>query len=75
MANQPGSLNDQILANRQQTWNGVGRLLLWGTIYAVLLALITALHAINGPSIGLSIFSVIGIIGGFITVVVAASRK
>jgi len=75
MANQPGSLNDQILANRQQTWNGVGRLLFWGTIYALVLALITTLHVINGPSIGLSIFSVIAIIGGFITVVVAAGRK
>jgi Flp pilus assembly protein TadB len=75
MANQPGSLNDQILANRQQTWNGIGRLLFWGTIYALILALITTLHVINGPSIGLSIFSVIGIIGGFIAVVVAVSRK
>jgi len=75
MANQPGSLNDQILANRQQTWNGIGRLLFWGTIYALLLALITTLHVINGPSIGLSIFSVIGIIGGFIAVVAAVSRK
>lgn len=75
MANPSGSLNDQILANRQQTWNGVGRLLFWGTIYALVLALITTLHVINGPSVGLSIFSVIAIIGGFITVVVAASRK
>ena len=75
MANQPGSLNDQILANRQQTWNGIGRLLFWGTIYALILALITTLHVINGPSIGLGIFSVIGIIGGFIAVVLAVSRK
>ncbi|MDY0872476.1 hypothetical protein [Dongia rigui] len=75
MANPSGSLNDQILANRQQTWNGIGRLLFWGTIYALILALITTLHVINGPSIGLGIFSVIGIIGGFIAVVVAVSRK
>ncbi|HVI91198.1 MAG TPA: hypothetical protein VM659_23070, partial [Dongiaceae bacterium] len=26
------SINDQILADRQQTWNGFCRLLLWGTI-------------------------------------------
>ncbi len=75
MANQPGSLNDQILANRQQTWNGIGRLLFWGTIYALVLALITTLHVINGPSVGLTVFSAIGIIGGFITVVAAVSRK
>lgn len=75
MANQPGSLNDQILANRQQTWNGIGRLLFWGTVYALLLALVTTLHAINGPSVGLSIFSVIVIIGGFLAVVISVSRK
>ncbi len=75
MANQPGSLNDQILANRQQTWDGIGRLLFWGTIYALLLALVTTLHAINGPSVGLSIFSVIVIIGGFLAVVISVSRK
>jgi hypothetical protein len=26
------SINDQILASRQQTWNGFCKLLLWGTI-------------------------------------------
>ena len=75
MATPSGSLNDQILASRQQTWNGIGRLLFWGTIYALLLALITALHAINGPSVGLTVFSAIGIIFGFIIVVAAVSRK
>jgi hypothetical protein len=75
MANPSGSLNDQLLANRQQTWNGIGRLLLWGTIYALLLALVTTLHVVNGPSLGLGIFSVLAIIGGFIAVVVAVSRK
>ncbi|WP_374314360.1 hypothetical protein [Dongia sp.] len=75
MANPSGSLNDQLLANRQQTWNGIGRLLLWGTIYALLLALVTTLHVVNGPSLGLGIFSVLAIVGGFIAVVVAVSRK
>lgn len=75
MANQPGSLHDQILANRQQTWNGIGRLLFWGTVYALVLTLVTALHAINGPSVGLTVFSALAVIGGFITVVVAVSRK
>ena len=75
MANPSGSLNDQLLANRQQTWNGIGRLLLWGTLYALLLALVTTLHVVNGPSLGLGIFSFLAIVGGFIAVVVAVSRK
>ncbi len=74
MANSSGSLSDQILADRQQTWNGVGRLLFWGTIYALLLALVTTLHVVNGPSIGLGIFSFFVIVGGFITVVAAVNR-
>jgi hypothetical protein len=75
MANPSGSLNDQLLASRQQTWNGVGRLLLWGTLYALLLALVTTLHVVNGPSIGLLVFSLLAVVGGFIAVVVAVSRK
>lgn len=75
MANPTGSLNDQILANRQKTWNGIGRLLFWGTIYALLLTLITTLHAVNGPSLGLGVFSAIVIIFGFIGVVLGVSRK
>lgn len=75
MASPTGSLNDQILANRQKTWEGIGRLLFWGTGYALLLTLITVLHAVNGPSFGLGVFSAIGIIGGFLAVVIGVSRK
>jgi Flp pilus assembly protein TadB len=75
MANPTGSLADQILANRQKTWNGLGRLLFWGTIYAVLLALITALHAVFGPSWGLGVPSAIVIVVGFIAVVAGAMRS
>lgn len=75
MATPSGSLNDQILANRQQTWNGLGRLLFWGTIYALILTLVTTLHVVNGPSVGLGLFSFLGVVGGFIVVVAAVSRK
>jgi len=75
MASTNGSLNDQILANRQKTWNGIGRLLFWGTLYALLLALVTVLHTVNGPSIGLGIFSALGIVIGFVVVVAMVSRK
>jgi hypothetical protein len=75
MANPTGSLNDQLLANRQKTWNGLGRLLFWGTIYAVILALITALHAVFGPSWSLGVPSAIAVVVGFIVVVYGASRS
>ena len=51
------SLNDQILNDRRKTWHGVGRLLFWGTIEALVLTLVTVLFAVNGPSVGLGIFS------------------
>ena len=64
MANPTGSFHDQILASRQKTWNGFGRLLFWGTLYALLLTLITALHAVYGPSWSLGVSSAIAIIVG-----------
>ena len=30
------SINDQILASRQQTWNGFCKLLFWGSILAAI---------------------------------------
>lgn len=53
------SLNDQILANRQQTWKGVSKLLFWGSVESAVLTLITVLFAVNGPSIGLAVTAVI----------------
>jgi hypothetical protein len=51
------SLNDQILANRQQTWKGVTKLLFWGSVESAVLTLITVLFAVNGPSVGLAVMS------------------
>ena len=50
------TLNDEILADRQKTWGGVSRLLLWGTIESLMLTLVTVLFAINGPSLGMFVF-------------------
>jgi transglutaminase-like putative cysteine protease len=50
------TLNDEILADRQRTWNGVSKLLLWGTIESLVLTLVTVLFAINGPSLGMFVF-------------------
>jgi hypothetical protein len=56
------TLNDEILADRQKTWGGVSRLLLWGTIEALVLTLATVLFAVNGPSVGMFVFGFGGII-------------
>jgi hypothetical protein len=56
------SLNDEILADRQKTWNGVSKLLFWGTIESLTLTLMTVLFAINGPSVGMFVFGFGGII-------------
>ena len=50
------SLNDEILADRQKTWNGVSNLLLWGTIESLVITLVTVLFAINGPTFGMFVF-------------------
>ncbi len=34
------SLNDQLLASRQQTWNGFCKLLFWGSILAAVVTII-----------------------------------
>jgi hypothetical protein len=48
---------DQLLASRQEGWQGFSRFLFWGTIDAAVVTLIAALYYINGPSIGLTVFS------------------
>jgi hypothetical protein len=48
---------DQLLASRQEGWRGFSRFLFWGTIDAAIITLIAALYYINGPSIGLTVFS------------------
>jgi hypothetical protein len=48
---------DQLLASRQDGWKGFSRFLFWGTIDAGVVTLIATLYYINGPSIGLTVFS------------------
>lgn len=56
--------NDQLLANRQKTWDGVGRLLFWGTIYALVLAALTVMFTVGGATTGKLVFAVIVIVLG-----------
>ena len=48
---------DQLLASRQEGWRGFSRFLFWGTIDSAVVTLIAVLYYVNGPSIGLTVFS------------------
>lgn len=62
------SQQDQLLASRQEGWKGFSRFLFWGTIHAAIITLIATLFYVNGPSIGLTIFSfLLFLVGVFIT--------
>jgi hypothetical protein len=43
---------DQLIASRQEGWNGFSRFLFWATIDAAVVTLIAALFYINGPGWG-----------------------
>jgi FtsH-binding integral membrane protein len=53
------SEQDQLLASRQEGWNGFARFLFWGTIDVAVITLIATLFYINGPGWGVSIVSVV----------------
>jgi hypothetical protein len=64
------SEQDQLLASRQEGWKSFSRILFWGTIHAAVITLIAALFYIYGPSIGLTVFSVLlFLVSVFITVI------
>ncbi len=69
------SQQDQLLASRQEGWKGFARFLLWGTIHAAIITLVATLFYINGPSIGLTIFSVLLVLVGIFITVVAVLRS
>ena len=64
------SEQDQLLASRQEGWKGFGRFLFWGTIHVAIVTLIATLFYVNGPSLGLAIFSgLLFLVGVFITAI------
>ena len=69
------SQQDQLLASRQEGWKGFARFLFWGTIHAAVITLIATLFYINGPSIGLTIFSVLLFLGGVFVTAIALLRS
>jgi hypothetical protein len=69
------SEQDQLLASRQEGWKGFSRFLFWGTIHAAIVTLIATLYYIHGPSIGLTIFSVLLVLVALMITAMAALRR
>jgi hypothetical protein len=69
------SEQDQLLASRQEGWKGFSRVLFWGTIHVAIVTLIATLFYINGPSIGLAIFSVLLFLVGIFVTAIAMLRS
>ena len=69
------SQQDQLLASRQEGWKGFARFLFWGTIHVAIITLIATLFYIYGPSIGLTIFSVLLVVVSIFITVIAVLRS
>jgi len=69
------SEQDQLLASRQEGWNGFARFLFWGTIDVAIVTLIAVLYYVNGPSIGLTVFSFLLVLVTVAVNLVAAVRS
>jgi len=69
------SKQDQLLASRQEGWKGFSRFLLWGTINVAIITLIATLFYINGPSVGLTIFAALLVIGAIFVTAISLLRS
>ena len=69
------SEQDQLLASRKEGWKGFSRFLFWGTIHVGVITLIATLFYIQGPSIGLTIFSVLLVLVNIFITAAAARRR
>jgi hypothetical protein len=69
------SEQDQLLASRQEGWNGFSRFLFWGTIDAAIVTLIAVLYYVNGPSIGITVLAGLLVIVMLIVNAVALLRS
>jgi hypothetical protein len=69
------SEQDQLLASRQDGWKGFARFLFWGTIHVAVITLIATLFYIYGPSVGLTIFSVLLVLVNIFITAIALLRS
>lgn len=61
------TLDEQLVADRRRVWHDFSRLLFWGPIHAAVALIVVALFAINGPTPGTIILSIV-LIGGNLAV-------
>ena len=69
------SEQDQLLASRQEGWNGFARFLFWGTIDVAVVTLIAVLYYINGPTLGVTVVAALLVIVTLIVNAVAVLRS
>jgi hypothetical protein len=62
--------DDQLLADRQRIWHDFSRLLFWGPIHAAVMLIVVVMFAVNGPTAGTVIGSII-LIGANLAVTAA----
>lgn len=66
---------DQLLASRREGWKGFSRFLFWATIHVAVLTIIAVLFYVYGPSLGLTIFSVLLVLANLFVTAIAIMRS
>jgi hypothetical protein len=61
------TFDEQLVADRHRLWHDFSRLLFWGVVHAAIILIVVAMFAINGPTVGTILLSVI-LIGGNLAV-------
>ena len=70
------TLDEQLVADRHRLWHDFSRLLFWGVLHAATALIAVVMFAVNGPTVGTIVLSLI-LIGGNLGVTLAyfMSRK
>lgn len=70
------TIDEQLVADRHRLWHDFSRLLFWSVLHAAIILIVVAMFAINGPTAGTIVLSLI-LIGGNLAVTVGyfMSRK
>jgi len=53
------TIDEQLVADRQRVWLDFSRLLFWGPIHAAVFLIVVVLFAVNGPTVGTVLISII----------------
>jgi hypothetical protein len=53
------TIDEQLVADRQRVWHDFSRLLFWGPLHAAVFLIVVVLFAVNGPTVGTVLLSLI----------------